>query len=89
MSINLFARPEVGSTLYVITLNFSMILWVLLTIQGLSFILYFLDKKVKVTNFLKVLVTLLAIPLYSFVILIGIIDLGFDIRSLVKDKVQK
>ncbi|HWL24768.1 MAG TPA: DUF2232 domain-containing protein [Ureibacillus sp.] len=87
--INLFVKPEVGSTIYVICLNFSMILWVLLTIQGLSFILYFLDKKIKVTNFVKVLVILLAIPLYSFIILIGIVDLGFDIRSLVKDKVQK
>ncbi|CAM5197648.1 putative protein YybS OS=Ureibacillus acetophenoni OX=614649 GN=SAMN05877842_105187 PE=4 SV=1 [Ureibacillus acetophenoni] len=89
LSINLFVKPEVGTTLYVICLNLSMVLWVLLTIQGLSFILYFLDKKVKLTNLIKVLVILLAIPLYSFVVLIGIVDLGFDIRGLVKDKVQK
>jgi len=89
LSINLFVKPEVGTSLYVICLNLSMVLWVLLTIQGLSFILYFLDKKVKLTNLIKVLVILLAIPLYSFVVLIGIVDLGFDIRGLVKDKVQK
>lgn len=89
LSISLFAKPEIGTTLYVICLNLNMILWVLLTIQGLSFILYLLDKKIKVTNFLKVLVILLAIPLYNFVILVGIVDLGFDIRSLVKDKIQK
>lgn len=89
LSVNLFAKPEIGSTLYVVSLNLSMILWVLLTIQGLSFILYFLGKKVKVTNFLKVLVILLAIPFYNLVILVGIVDLGFDIRSLVKDKIQK
>ncbi|SOC39372.1 YybS family protein [Ureibacillus acetophenoni] len=89
LSISLFLKPEIGTTLYVICLNLNMILWVLLTIQGLSFILYLLDKKIKVTNFLKVLVILLAIPLYNFVILVGIVDLGFDIRSLVKDKIQK
>ncbi|KGR91868.1 membrane protein [Ureibacillus massiliensis 4400831 = CIP 108448 = CCUG 49529] len=89
LTINLFVRPEIGTTLYVIILNFSMILWVLLTIQGLSFIHYFLDKKFKLSNFVKVLVTIMAIPIYSFVILIGIFDLGFNIRSLVKDKIQK
>ncbi len=89
LSINLFIHPELGSALYVICLNLSLILWVLLTIQGISFIHYFLDKKFKATNVVKILITLIAIPFYSFVILIGIIDLGFDIRSLVKDKVQK
>ncbi|BDH63790.1 membrane protein [Lysinibacillus sp. PLM2] len=89
LTINLFVRPEIGTTLYVIILNFSMILWVLLTIQGLSFIHYFLDKKFNVSTFVKVLVTIMAMPIYSFVILIGIFDLGFNIRSLVKDKIQK
>lgn len=89
LSINLFVQPEIGSTLNVICLNLSMILWVLLTIQGLSFILYFLDKKIKLTNPIKVLVILLTIPLYNLVILVGIVDLGFNIRSLVKDKTQK
>ncbi|KGR79864.1 YybS family protein [Ureibacillus manganicus] len=89
LSVNMFVRPEIGSTLYVICLNLSMILWVLLTIQGLSFILYFIDKKVKLTNLVKVLVIILTIPFYNLVILIGIVDLGFNIRSLVKDKTQK
>nr|WP_106782031.1 DUF2232 domain-containing protein [Lysinibacillus timonensis] len=89
LSINLFLRPEIGSTLYVISLNLSIVLSLLLTIQGLSFIHYFLDKKFNASKFSKVLVTIMVFPLYSFVVLIGILDLGFNVRSLVKDKIQK
>ena len=40
LSINLFVQPEFGTALYVVILNLSMILWVLLTLQGISFIHY-------------------------------------------------
>ena len=40
-------------------------------------------------KFIKVLSTLVAIPLYSFVILIGIIDLGFNARNYIREKSQK
>ncbi|MEO4055351.1 DUF2232 domain-containing protein [Solibacillus sp. CAU 1738] len=86
--INLFVKPEIGTMLYVITLNFSFLLWVLFTLQGLSFI-YFIIDEYMAPNFLKVLITLLAIPLLSFVILLGIIDLGFNLREFVKGKKQK
>lgn len=88
LSINLFVRPEADSALAVIMLNVSMILWVLLTIQGISFIHYMLDCY-KQPKFLKVVSTLVAIPFYSFVILIGIIDLGFNARDYIQQKSQK
>lgn len=88
LCINLFVRPEFGSTLYMITLNFSVVLWVLLTIQGLSFI-YFCIEEYKLPNVLKGIATFMTFPLYSFVLLIGILDLGFNIRAYVTKKIQK
>lgn len=88
LAINLFISPETGTPLYVIILNFSLILWLLLTIQGVSFLHFVLDAFGS-PKFLKVLAIIMAIPLYSFYVLIGILDLGFDIRSFVKGKIQK
>lgn len=88
LSINLFVRPDPDSALAVIMLNVSMILWVLLTVQGISFIHYMLDCY-KQPKFLKVISTFVAIPFYSFVVLIGIIDLGFNARDYIQQKSQK
>ncbi|MEL3963003.1 DUF2232 domain-containing protein [Lysinibacillus endophyticus] len=88
LSVNLFISPETGTPLYVICLNLSMVLWLLLTLQGISFIHFCLDAYGS-PSILKVLATIIAIPLYSFVVLIGIFDLGFDIRSFVKGKIQR
>ena len=87
LSINLFVQPEFGTPLYVVILNLSMVLWVLLTLQGISFIHFTIDT-FNYPKFVKVLSTLLAIPLYSFVVLIGILDLGFNVRDWVRAKGQ-
>lgn len=88
LSISLFVQPEVGTALHVICLNLSLILWILLTIQGISFVHYCLDL-MGVPRFVKSLVTVISIPLYSFFVLIGVLDLGFNIRSFAKGKIQK
>ncbi|MER2108787.1 MAG: DUF2232 domain-containing protein [Solibacillus sp.] len=88
LSINLFVHPEMGTTLHMIMLNISMLLWVLLTIQGLAFIFYVLDAY-QSPSILKVVTVFMAIPLYSFVILIGILDLGFNMREYINNKTQK
>lgn len=88
LSINLFVQPEFGSTFYVVILNCSMVLWVLLTLQGISFIHFVIDA-FHYPAFLKVLATIFAIPMYSFVVLLGIIDLGFNLREWVKAKSEK
>ena len=88
LSINLFVQPEFCTALYVVILNLSMILWVLLTLQGISLIHYTIDT-FNYPTFLKVLATILAIPLYSFVVLIGIVDLGFNLRDWIKEKSEK
>ena len=88
LSVNLFVRPEADSSLAIIILNISMVLWVLLTIQGISFIHFVIDV-FGYPKFMKVLSTILAIPLYSFVILVGIVDLGFNARNYIQEKSQK
>ncbi|MDD1501319.1 YybS family protein [Lysinibacillus sp. CNPSo 3705] len=88
LCINLFMRPEAGSTLDVIVLNVSYVLWMLLILQGISFIHYLISKK-GMPNAVKWIATLLALPLSSFMILLGIVDLGFDVRSLVKGKTKE
>ena len=88
LCINLFIHPEAGSTLDIIVLNVSYVLWMLLILQGISFIHYFIAKK-GMPNAVKWVATVLAIPLSSFIILLGIIDLGFDVRSLVKGKTKE
>lgn len=88
LTVNLFVQPEVGTILHLITLNLSVVLWALLTLQGISLIHYVIDAY-KYPSFLKVFVTVLAIPLYSFVVLLGIIDLGFNLREIIKAKSEK
>jgi len=88
LCINLFIRPEAGSMLDVIVLNVSYILWMLFILQGIAFIHYFIATK-GMPNVVKWVATILAIPLSSFIILLGIIDLGFDVRSLVKGKTKE
>lgn len=88
LSINLFIQPEYGSAFYVVMLNLSIILWVLLTVQGISF-LHFVIDAFRYPRFLKVLATVIAIPMYSFIVLVGIIDLGFNLREWVKAKSEK
>ncbi|KGR86805.1 YybS family protein [Lysinibacillus odysseyi] len=88
LSINLFVQPEYGSAFYVVMLNLSIILWVLLTVQGISLIHFVIDA-FHYPRFLKVLATIVAVPMYSFVVLVGIIDLGFNLREWIKAKSEK
>lgn len=83
--VNLFVQPEQGSNLEMVMLNFSVILWVLLTIQGVAFLFYVIEA-FKYPKLLKVLVVLISFPMYSFILLIGIIDLGFNVREYVDGK---
>jgi len=85
LTVNLFVQPEQGSNLEMIMLNFSVVLWVLLTIQGVSFLFYVIET-FNHPNLLKVLAVFISFPMYSLVLLIGIIDLGFNIREFVDGK---
>lgn len=87
LTVNLFVQPEAGSNLEMIMLNLSVVLWVLLTIQGVAFLFYTIEA-FNYPKLIKILTVLISFPMYSFVLLIGIIDLGFNIREYVDGKSQ-
>ena len=88
LTVTIFINPAVGTPLYVIILNFSVILWVLLTLQGVSFIYFVIDEK-ELPKFLKVLTAFFSIPFYSIILLVGVFDLGFNIRQMIVGKKDK
>ncbi|MGM7703267.1 YybS family protein [Pseudalkalibacillus sp. Hm43] len=79
-------NPEEGSALYIITMNLYLVLEIVLVIQGLAFIYFYFWKKNKGKT-IPVLITisLFIIPVGFYVIrILGIIDLGFDLRNRIK-----
>ena len=86
--ITLFVKPDEGTALYVIILNFSLVLWVLLALQGLSLIFYIIEAY-NLPSFIKVLSVIFAIPFYSFALFLGILDIGFNLRTFIAGKMKK
>jgi len=64
------------------------VLHFLLFLQGVSFIHFYIHEK-EWSKWVTVLATVLAFPFQSVTILFGIVDLGFNIRSFVKNKNKK
>lgn len=76
-------NPETGSYLYIALWNLAYILQIILVIQGLSFI-YFVSYYKGWPKAVPILMTvfLFLIPLVLYIIrILGIIDLGFDLRK--------
>lgn len=88
LAITLFIKPAEGTFLYVIVLNLSFLLTILFLIQGISFIHFIINQK-GWPKWTAVVATILAFPLSSFVTLIGIADLGFQLRELISDMTRK
>ncbi|WP_261131395.1 YybS family protein [Bacillus sp. Marseille-Q3570] len=78
--------PEQGSALYIVTMNLYIVLEIVLAIQGLAFIyFYFWVKKKGKTIPVLVTISLFIIPVGLHVVrILGIIDLGFDLRKRIK-----
>ncbi|MFD1863463.1 YybS family protein [Planococcus chinensis] len=72
-----------GTMAYMVFLNASVLLQFLLFLQGISFYHFYIRQE-GWPQWVTVLVTVLALPLQSFTSIVGIIDLGFDIRGWVK-----
>ncbi|MBK3496802.1 YybS family protein [Viridibacillus sp. YIM B01967] len=86
--VTLFIKPESGTFIYIAFLNISFILNMLLLLQGISFIQYYMHQQ-GWPKWTVVVGTILALPLQSFVTLLGIVDLGFNIRALVTGMPRK
>lgn len=88
IGLKLFIQPEDSTYMYSIIVNASLILSVLFFIQGVSFI-HFMIARSNLPKPVAWIATILAFPLNSFVLLLGIIDLGIELRTLLGDKPKK
>ena len=81
--VMLLSDLQPGTMPYMIFINASVLLQILLFLQGVSFY-HFYIKQEGWPKWVTVIVTILAIPLQSFTGIVGLVDLGFDIRGWVK-----
>lgn len=79
-------QPEKGSFLSLVQTSAFQILFILVLIQGFSFIFYYCHEKniSKVVPIFAVVLTSLFPPIGVIVRIIGIADIGFDLREKVK-----
>ncbi|WP_391118718.1 YybS family protein [Psychrobacillus sp. L3] len=85
---SLFVSFEVGSFGYLASINALLILRALLFLQGVSLIHYYFHV-LGYPKWLAVIVTFLAVPLHTFTIIVGVFDLGFNLRSYLKGRYKK
>lgn len=81
--ITLLSDLQPGTMTYLAVANAMVILQMLLFLQGVSFY-HFYIKQEGWPKWVTVIVTVFAFPLQQFTIIVGIVDLGFDIRGWVK-----
>ena len=81
--VNLIIQPESGSYIHLALSNILFILLLLIVVQGLSFIWYFSYQK-SLSKAVPILVTIamFLMPLILYIVwILGIMDLGFDLRK--------
>ena len=86
--VTLFVELEHGTFTFMVFANAALILRVLLFLQGISLIQYYIHEQ-KGPKWVVILVTIFAFPLQGITVLIGILDLGFNIRAYITDKNKK
>lgn len=88
LAANILFHPQEGTYLYTALMNLVYILELFMVLQGLSFLFYIFHRK-SVSKGIRVIVTIVAIviPIFLYIIrILGIIDLGFDLRKRVEKK---
>ncbi|MFJ8064285.1 YybS family protein [Psychrobacillus sp. NPDC096426] len=84
----LFVTFEIGTFGYLLFVNAALILKVLLFLQGVSLIHYYFYVQ-GWPKWSMILASILAVPLYTFTIILGVLDLGFNLRAYLKDRYKK
>ncbi|MEI4791173.1 YybS family protein [Bacillus sp. FJAT-53060] len=81
-------QTEKGSFLWLVQTSAFQILFILVLIQGFSFIFYYCHEKniSKVVPIFAIVLTILYPQVGVIVRIIGIVDIGFDLRDKVKNK---
>lgn len=88
LALSLFVKSDAGTFIYMAVLNVSSILSILFMVQGISLIHFYMYQQ-GWPKWTAVVGTILAFPLSSFVTLLGIADLGFNIRGLISGMTRK
>lgn len=83
-----FIDTEPGTFLFMVIINAHIILRMLLFLQGIAFIHYVINEQ-KWPKWVTIISTILAFPLQTFVVMLGIFDLGFNIRNFVSNSTRK
>ncbi|QWC22846.1 YybS family protein [Bacillus haikouensis] len=83
--VSMIAQPEEGTYLYTAILNVLYVLQTLMAVQGLSFLYFFAHYKGWSKGIL-VGITIISFPLLYIVRILGIIDLGFNLRERLQRK---
>lgn len=86
--VTLFVELDKGTFAFLVFANATIVLRGLLFMQGISFIHFYIHQQ-GWPKWVMVVATVFAFPLQSFTLLIGVIDLGFNMRSFIKDMKRK
>jgi uncharacterized protein YybS (DUF2232 family) len=81
--LNMFMNPEEGTFWYMAIINMTYILQFLMVLQGYTFIFYYLDQK-GISKAISITIAIVAflVPIFLYIVgILGIIDLGFDLRK--------
>lgn len=84
----MFTDPEPGTFLFMVIINAHIVLRSLLFLQGIAFI-HFVIHEQGWPKWVTVVATIFAFPLQTFVVMLGIFDLGFNIRGFVSNSTRK
>ena len=79
----MFANPEEGTYLFTAIVNLTYILSFFMVLQGLTFLFYYFDKNgIDKAFAITIVIVSFLIPIFLYIIgILGIIDLGFDLRK--------
>ncbi|TLS35151.1 YybS family protein [Pseudalkalibacillus caeni] len=83
VTILMMAGLEEGSMVYIATINLYYLLQVFIAVQGLAVIFYFSYAK-NWPKIVPVILSVFALIFVSLVVILGIIDLGFNLRKRMK-----
>ncbi|HSI66188.1 MAG TPA: YybS family protein [Planococcus sp. (in: firmicutes)] len=81
--VSLLSDLQQGTMMYMVFMNAYVLLQVLLFLQGVSFYHFYIHLE-GWPKWVTVLVTILSFPLQAFTSIVGIVDLGFDLRGWIK-----
>lgn len=86
--LTLILRPEQGDFLNTALANLNFVLQLLMLLQGLSFLFFYSYEKKwpKAIPVLIIIFSFLLFPLQYLIRILGIMDLGFNLRQLIKRK---